>query len=259
MTKTEQQIVSEATRESKSTGTRRVIVAMVVLFVLSLIIAITAAVTAYRAQHHQAVQATDLAQQVQTACDRNPSSLPENIRQLCGKADKVVDQAPTTVTGKTGPRGPAPSSAQVSSAVALYCSAHRDCRGANGVGPSPTQVASAVRTYCNARGKCKGGKGDSVTGDKGDKGDKGDTGLQGPGPSDDQVLAGVRTYCDNHNGCKGDNGANGTNGTDGVSVTGVDCTAGTGTFTFTFSNGTTKEVTCPVVSPPGALNGARKK
>ncbi|MDN7120314.1 collagen-like protein [Nocardioides sp. ChNu-153] len=75
----------------------------------------------------------------------------------------------------------------------------------------------------------------------GSTGETGATGPQGePGPAGPQGEPGV----------PGAAGPPGPVGADGNGVTAVDCTAGTGTFVFTFTDGTTQTVTCGPIEEP---------
>lgn len=158
--------------------------------------------------------------------------------------------------GQQGEQGPGPTLAQVQSAVALYCAggACRGTSGADGDAPSPSQVAVAVSTYCNANGECRGSSGAD--------GRDGVDGKDATPPSDAQVANAVAAYCtgdkcrggpgadgkDGKDGAPGADGTNGAPGADGRGVTTVDCTSLTPTtFTFTYSDGTTQEVSCGAV------------
>lgn len=111
-----------------------------------------------------------------------------------------------------------------------------------------------------------------ATGPSGPTGEQGIPGQDGRTPTAAEVLAAVNAYCATVNGCVGPAGTNGTNGTngqpgtpgangesivgpagpagasgaDGVSVTGVSCVIRddlSTAFRFTFSNGSTADVT----------------
>lgn len=136
-------------------------------------------------------------------------------------------------TGEVGPRGPAPSAAEVAQAVASYCVVHAGCRGPGGaVGPSvtPAQVAAAVTTYCNGQGACRGPVGvpgpvgsPGIPGKDGEDGQgvEGPIGPQGPGPSDEQVATAVGGFCSQDSQpCRGPAGEMGPRG---IGITQITC------------------------------------
>jgi len=170
---------------------------------------------AYRTNATQAERGTSLAQQVKEAC-ADTSKYTEDLRDLCGAADDVVDKASPNVLkgdpgqqGEQGKPGPGPSPAQVRAAVASYC-ADGNCDGEDGQDASPAQVAKAVAAYCNAQGECRG---PSVA--DGSAGSDGATGPQGPPPTASQVAAAVEEYCRDRDGCRGRSGSDGKDGKDG--------------------------------------------
>jgi hypothetical protein len=163
-------------------------------------------------------------------------TLAEQVRQLGGK--------PAVEPGdpKPGPAGPAPTEAQVRAAVADYCGTGNRCKPT----VSRSQIAEAVADYC-AKGAC--------IGDRGRDGKDGSTGPQGPGPTSDQIATAVAAYCaggkctgpagkDGKDGAPGAPGKDGAKGDTGTSVSGVECDRGTGTFVFTFSDGSSRTVEC---------------
>lgn len=163
------------------------------------------------------------------------AALEEQVKRLGGKP--VVDPANPTAP----PRALGPTDAQVKAAVADYCTGDRCAPTV-----SRSQVAAAVAAYC-AGGTCRGKDG---VGTDGQDGTDGTDGAPGPGPTADQIAAAVEAYCAVGN-CRGDDGTDGTNGTDGKdgrSIESVQCDSGVGTFTFTYSDGTTQTVQC---SPAG--------
>lgn len=219
--KSTEDIVQEAVHEGRSPHARQ---ALIMLGVLSVILATVAAFFGYEAysqNRDQAEAGTNLAQQVQDACDA-PGTPPKDLSPLCKQADKVVEDGqqvgipgpkgdrgepgPAGPQGNPGQPGPPPSDAQVAQAVRLYCSGGR-CVGP---GVSQAEVATAVARYCDARGECRGPEGQ-----QGSEGSTGATGPQGPPPTDTQVASAVAAYCSTRDGCRGAQGQPGPAGQDG--------------------------------------------
>lgn len=158
------------------------------------------------------------------------SALTDQVRDLGGRPVINPEDLEKALEGRSGT---APTDADVSFAVQLYCADGR----CNGRDPSISQVAAAVATYCNRRGECKGPKGEvGVTGQVGEPGPT------GPPPSVESVMSAVVTYCSSRNECrgpKGENGANGTDGKDGVNGRGISAvTCVDGQFVVSYSDGT---------------------
>jgi hypothetical protein len=251
-------IVQEATRDSKRLKGRRLVLSLfIICMVLLLLTAFLAYKLLYKPTQQQAQAGTDLATQVQAACD-DPKQNTATLHNLCNDADEVVDSTPGTVKGEKGDPGtpgepgPPPSDAQVANAVALYCATRSSCTGPKGNNATQAQVAEAVASYCNSNGECRGPAGAAGSaGQDGATGDQGERGEQGPGPSDAQVASAVAAYCstrDNCQGPKGDTGAQGDPGPAGQAgqpgdtVDGGSCEfTGIGTLSITIqtSNGPT--------------------
>lgn len=181
--------------------------------------------------------AKESARQVTVASERQDKAeaaakaLTEQVEDLGGRPVIDPEDLERALENRSGT---APSAADVSFAVQLYCADGR----CNGKEPTISQVAAAVATYCDNRGQCRG--------KQGEKGEDGET-IVGPPPSAESVLAAVTTYCDSHDGCrgpKGDSGTNGTNGTDGrngVDVVKVECNSDQ-KFVMFYSNGDSQVV-----------------
>lgn len=96
-----------------------------------------------------------------------------------------------------------------------------------------------------------------IAGRPGKNGTTGASGAAGaPGPAGSSGVSGAKGDT-GATGAKGDTGAvgatgpqgpAGADGAPGTSITSVDCTSGVGTFVFTFSDGTTRTVTCDPVA-----------
>jgi hypothetical protein len=173
--------------------------------------------------------ALSLAEQVQRAC------LDEDVivsdKNVCDRAEEVVEEPATPVTPQPGPsgaageRGPGPSENDIAVAVAAYCDSRGDCRGPAGA-PGASVKGDKGDPGESVQGE-KGDPGASVKGDKGDTGDTGDTGATGdtgqqgePGrpPTAEEILAQVQAFCAANYECRGpvgDTGMNGQNGTPG--------------------------------------------
>lgn len=170
---------------------------------------------------------SDLAKQKEAS-----TALAEQVKRLGGKP--VVDPPATNVPG---PPGPAPTATQVNAAVADYCAGDR-CKPV----VSRAQVSKAVADYC-ANGRCRGKDAFSVDGKDGDDGSDGKDGEPGPGPTAEQIGQAVADYCADSKCAAKD----GTDGKDGTSITEIACDRGTGSFVFTFSDGSTRTVECSPV------------
>lgn len=160
------------------------------------------------------------------------AALAEQVKRLGGKP--VVDP---TATNVPGPPGPAPTATQVDAAVADYCAGDR-CKPV----VSRAQVSKAVADYC-ANGRCRGKDAFSVDGKDGDDGTDGKDGEPGPEPTAEQIGQAVADYCADSRCAAKD----GTDGKDGTSITEIACDRGTGSFVFTFSDGSTRTVECSPV------------
>jgi hypothetical protein len=162
--------------------------------------------------------AEKLAQQVRRLGGQ-PIVEPSNLPPAPGAAGSPGTPGATGAPGPRGPQGvPGPRGPR----------GERGQTGATGAGGTAGQVGAAGE---QGPAGPKGEQGD--TGPAGAKGDKGD-----PGPAGPQGPAGAA-------------------GQDGTSITQVDCTSGTGTFVFTYSDGTTQTVDCQPASTPGILSRQR--
>lgn len=274
------EIVEASVKDSKAVGSRRTLLIIGVVAALLLLAAGAASTYAYFALRGSAQEGVNLAQQVRSACQESGPKT-EDIAELCDTADEVVESAPEVVRGDPGPPGPPgpsglpgspgspgddgppPSDAQVSRAVALYCSGGQ-CDGNNA---TITQVRAAVALYCNARGQCQGPRGtagadgqDGPPGAPGEPGEDGLEGQRGPGPTDSQVEQAVNQYCSTRNNCRGPQGETGAPGEPGIQgppgpagrgIASIVCEgAPATTFTITYTDGTVETVACQPAPPP---------
>lgn len=173
--------------------------------------------------------------------------------------------------------GRPPTTAEIDSAVRLFCEARNGCAGPQGtsgdvgaagaigaVGPAGPQGEVGATGATGATGPqgeagppgSPGAQGETgAPGAVGATGPQGETGPAGPagpaGPSgadglpatDIQVLAAVTAYCDAHNECQGPPGPQGETG---VGIAAVVCASGPASLVleFTLSDGTKLEVEC---------------
>lgn len=274
----QEQIVEEAVRNSKRPRGRRLVLGLAVLSILLLITTgFLAWKLLYKPTLNQAQAGTDLAAQIQQACE-NPKQDTATLHNLCEDADNVVEDAPNTVQGPPGEQGdpgtpgepgPPPSDAQVQNAVALYCAQRGACRGPRGDSVTQAQVAEAVASYCNANGECRGPAGTpGSAGQNGAPGEPGERGEQGPAPTDQQIESAVANYCSTRNNCQGPKGEPGAPGSPGepgptgvVNVDASGCSAQEGqvvqSVASTYDPGTrTVVITCTFVSN-GILGGTQ--
>lgn len=84
--------------------TRAVVLALIILCILLAFGLLGSLVWGYTQQKKQASRGTSLAQDVAAAC-ANPAQITQDIEDLCEKADKVVEQSPSSLVGPQGPRG----------------------------------------------------------------------------------------------------------------------------------------------------------
>ena len=172
-------------------------------------------------------------------------ALSDQVKRLCRDKEctpvvTVPPTGPAGEPGQVGPQGPPPTSSQVFQAVVAYCAP-----GVCSQRPSATQVASAVASYCEARSDCRGAHGTTGSaGTDGQNGTDGQDGAPGPAPTADQIAAAVNDYCTGHDNCRGPAGTDGKDGVDGKDGQ----SAFPFTFTFTVQNNpaqsTTYTVTC---------------
>lgn len=220
----EEEIVREAS-SVKDTRKRHILWIIGLVFVVSLLGGGIAALFTYSTLKGAAEDGTVLAQQIQKECEK-PGITDPDLAQFCPKADEVVEKAPETVKaeqipgpegpagdtgaqGETGATGPAPSRAQVQSAVRRFCLDTGRCDGQRGNNATPAQVAIAVSSYCNSRGECRGEQGEN-----GNDGADGLNGRDAPPVTQAQLIQAVEAFCADGN-CRGPAGADGTDGDDG--------------------------------------------
>lgn len=231
MAETRDRIIGDAVASSKDVFNRRILVGLGIIALVSLLVALTASVIAYRTVQQAAQDGQDLAGQIQAECE-DPNGEVSPGATLCAESQELIDNAPPAVEkgdpgepgvpgapGSPGPQGPqgvpgqaAPmiSATQVLGAVATYCATRNECKGEDA---TPTQVVRAVALYCNARGECAG-----PVGAAGRPGQDGATGAQGePGESatPEQIADAVAAYCSTRNECRGPAGPQGETGQTG--------------------------------------------
>lgn len=114
------------------------------------------------------------------------------------------------------------------------------------VDPLPGPAGSAGRD--GPRGRPGEDGKDGRPGADGEDGTDGTNGTDGEDGADGQPGPMGATGADGKDGANGADGADGTDGKDGRSVESVQCDNGLGTFTFTYSDGTSQTVQCT----PGA-------
>lgn len=133
----------------------------------------------------------------QAATAQIAGRLSEQVSKL--GADPVVPKSEIEkISGEEGTSGRPPSSAEVSEAVARFCS----LGACDGKDATVAQVSAAVSLYCSERGNCKGSKGAP--------------GEDGKSPSASQVASSVATYCVTRNMCMGPPGEKGDVGERGA-------------------------------------------
>lgn len=218
-TEEEEEIVRQSVKQ-KSTKDRTILMLLGVLFMIFLIGGGVISALLYVSLKTTAQDGTELAQQIQQACEA-PGTPDPDLAQFCPTADDVVDSAPDEVKadpvpgpqgvpgtqGPTGEPGPGPSSEEVMAAVASFCTDTGKCQGPQGDNASARQVAIAVAAYCNNRGMCSGPSGID--------GRDGADGQDAEPISPEQIAAAVTTYCNANNQCRGPSGEDGTNGQNG--------------------------------------------
>lgn len=210
-------IIRESTAEARSqtAGGRRLLVVLALVGVALLLLSGAIFYYAYSGARDQAESATSFAARVQAACD-DPAERQDLPKDFCPSADRVIEDAeqvgipvpgPPGEPGAPGEPGRPPSQDEVLSAVALYCNQGL-CDGADGQNVTAEQVTQAVARFCNARGECRGASGaDSEV-----------PGPQGPPPSPEQISAAVANFCGEAN-CDGPAGPAGSDGVDAVPFT----------------------------------------
>lgn len=194
---TEKEIVRESVGTSRYLRGRLVLLLLGIMLVISLTVAGVASFIAYKTVQQQAVSATSFAERVKLACEDPSQNQTPEIRRLCGEAEQVVEQAPTTIIeGTQGPRGP------------------QGLQGARGErGPQGDTGPIGPR---GPRGN-QGRTGEAGTqGAQGDTGSTGSTGSQGEqgnrGPQGEQGPQGER----GPQGQQGERGATGERGPAGA-------------------------------------------
>ena len=218
----EEEFVRSQTKQVKDVRTRRWLLVVGIIFLLFLFAGGAGAVATYYTLKGAAEEGTELAQQIQQACE-SPGVTDPDLAQFCPKADVIVEDAPDQVkadpvpgppgpVGDPGPPGVAGEDAppltdtQILDALTRYCTNTGKCRGADGADATATQVALAVSTYCTARGECQG--------PIGRMGLPGIDGEDATPITQNQIVSAVEDYCTAHNECRGPAGADGQNGSD---------------------------------------------
>jgi Collagen triple helix repeat (20 copies) len=213
------QIVKHSVETAKHENrTNRLVTRILVIVCIILAIALVGTLFwGYTQQRSQAARGTSLAQEVALACS-DSSKITDDIRDLCAKANRVVDQAPSSIVGPQGPQGP------------------RGKEGPPGPeGPIGPQGFIGPMGLPGVSGK-PGAKGkDGTDGSQGPAGPAGATGDTGPmGPTGETGPPGT----------PGEPGKDGTNGTDGKDAFPF-------TFSFVVQNNPvqTTTYTCTVTNP----------
>lgn len=214
-------------REVKNVGQRRIMIALGIVLLLSIIAAGGGSLTSYLTLRSAAQDGTVLAQQIQEQCE-SPESTSPDLAQFCPDADRVVESAPSEIKqdpvpgpagptgadGSPGTPGPAPTDAQVFLAVKSFCNSTGRCEGDDGSSATPAQVAIAVSSYCDARGDCRGGSGEDGT-----NGADGTDGNDAPPITQAQLIDAVDSFCSQGTNCQGPAGQDGEDGKDGSDST----------------------------------------
>lgn len=260
MTEEEQALIKTAVRAGKDTKTRRIRMAGIIAFALGLIAFGVSGWIVYASTLNAANEGAITADQVKAECARGVLS-----GKICDQAkdtEKAVEDAPAVVTveGKTGEPGRPATAAETYAAVRLWCAAGTRCKPP---GPTQRQVNMAVSALCGTGDRCRGEDG-VVTQAQVDMavvalcGVNAERcrGADGEDMTQEQANAAMVAYCAaREDKCvrTGEPGGEGPKGDEGRGITDVTCTGGTGTFTFTYSDGTTSEEACgPAPSEPAS-------
>lgn len=210
----EEEIVKKSSR-TKDEHRRFILKIIGIAFVVSLLGGGAAALASYLTLRSAAEDGTQLAAQIQQACE-SPGVVDPDLAQFCPRAEEVVDSAPTEVRavagedgedgvdgqdGVDGAPGPGPTAEQTLLAVTRYCNNTNNCDGEN---PTASQVASAVAIYCNSRGNCQGPVGRA-----------GVDGQDADPVTQEQLIQSVAAYCTSNGGCRGPAGPQGPQGAQG--------------------------------------------
>lgn len=193
-TETQKDLVSEAVAESKMPRTRKLLLILGVLCLILMILTGVFAWKAYVPVREQAQSGTSLAKQVQDACKANATNT-DDLKDLCNRADKVVDEAPPAVTqGKTGDTGAAgpigfPGLTGPQGEPGIQGEPGRNgTNGTDGVNGKNGLIGAAGKDGPPGPAGPAGQDGkdgvQGAPGEKGEKGERGEAGAQGPpGPT----------------------------------------------------------------------------
>lgn len=181
---------TRAARGARDPYTRRLLIGLCILAVLSFLLAVVAGSLAWKNAHDDAVAGRDLAQQVLDACQDNQKDTAD-VQALCEKAVKV-DQGTAGPTGAHGEQGP----------IGLT--------GPQGpIGPQGPVGPEGPRGFTGVEGSTGKTGADGATGDPGAAGPPGEAGSTGPqGPAGPPGPAGPQ-------GETGPQGPQGERGPDG--------------------------------------------
>lgn len=257
MTEEEQQVVRKAVRASHDVKTRRIRWVAIIVTVLAVLAFGVSGWIVYASTLNAANRGAELADTVKDECSRGMRE--GDSCEQAEDTEKAVEDAPTVTAvkgekGDKGEPGRPPTPAEVYLAVNSWCSVGGRCRPP---GPTTKQIDAAVAAWCGAE-KCAG--------QDGTDGRDGTDGTDGQNATPEQISTAVAAWCSDGRckGEKGDKGEPGEDGADGVSIVDVVCEEGTGTFTFTYSDGKTEEVSCEPGMPtepaaPGPGEPAQSK
>lgn len=232
----DEQVVKAAVRGSHDIKTRRIRWISVAVFVAAFLVFLASGWIIYASTKNAAHEGAITAAQVKAACGRG--ELDGKICAQAEKTEKAVEEAPAVSVvegpkGDQGEPGRPPTASEVLAAVNSWCSVGSRCKPP---GPTQRQINLAVASWCGT-GACEGRDATDGT--------DGRDGIDGQNATAEQISTAVDGYCaareDKCVGPKGDSGS------DGRGITDVSCDGGTGTFTFTYTDGTTEEVPC---TPP---------
>lgn len=222
MTKAEEVEVVRKSRDVKNIPQRRLLIALGVVLVLSIISLGFNGLFSYITLRGTAEDGTALAQQIKQQCDQ-PTITSPDLMPFCPRAEAVVQDAPGEVKaapvaapqpaedgddGLQGEAGPPPTDAQVLTAVRSFCTSTRLCRAKDGADATPAQVAIAVASYCDNRGECRAPAADSIVPNDGVDGSDG---KDAPPVTQAQLISAVESFCSQTDQCQnGEDGADST-------------------------------------------------
>lgn len=204
-----QEARQHAAEVSREVGLRRLKLGLFIGAAVAVAVALGAAAATYFGQQEDINAGVSLADQVAAACTAGAIEDPAARKRLCEQAEEVQ------ATVKEGPQG-----------IAGVDGAD----GVNGVDGAPGSPGASGRP----------GR-DGKNGEDGEDGEDGAAGASGA-PGSDSTVPGSP-------GPSGAPGADGSDGADGRGVASVECTSGTGSFTFHYTDGTTETVECSPADP----------